>query len=54
MSEKLRGSLLERDDRRVLALLLVTDLGVGDRPPHLGRGLGQRVGAKVDHRLNGS
>ena len=54
VAEQLRRALLERDHGRILALLLVPDLGVGDRPPHLGRGLGQRVGAEVDHGLNGS
>ena len=49
VAEELRRALLERDHSRILALLLVPDLGIGDRPPHLGRGLGQRVGAEVDH-----
>ena len=48
VAEEFRRALLERDHGRILALLFVADLGVGDRPPHPGRGLGQRVGAEVD------
>jgi hypothetical protein len=54
LAEQFGRPLLERDHGRVLALLLVPDLGIGDRPPHVGRGLGQCVGAEVDHGLNGS
>jgi hypothetical protein len=51
VAEQLRGALLERHDGRILALLLVTDLGGGDCAPHLRRRLGERVGTEVDHGL---
>ncbi len=35
VAEQRRGALLERDDGRVLALLLVPDDGIGDRAAHL-------------------
>ena len=49
LPEQLRGALLQLVDRRILALLLVADLGGGDRGPHArGRPRGG-VGAEVDH-----
>ena len=49
VAEKLRPSTLEVVDGRVLALLLVADRGVGDRLAHRLRGLGQGIGAEIDH-----
>ena len=47
-AEQARDLVLESVDRWVLAVLVVTDLGLGDRPAHpLGR-TGDRVGAQVD------
>jgi hypothetical protein len=51
MAEELRPAPLELVDRRVLPFLVVADGGARDRLPHLGRGLGQRVGAKIDHAV---
>ena len=49
VAEQRRNPLLQRVDRRVLALLLVADGGLRDRAAHaLGR-LRDGVGAKVDH-----
>ena len=42
--------LLEGVDRRVLAVDVVADLGVGHGPAHLRRRPGDGVGAEVDHR----
>ncbi len=51
LAEERGATLLERDHGRVLALLLVADDRLGDRPAHpLGR-LRQRVRAEVDHAL---
>ena len=41
--------LLQAVDARVLAVLVVADLGLGDRLTHLGGRAGDGVGAKVDH-----
>ena len=49
LAEQRCDALLQRRDSRVLALLLVSDLRVGNRPSHAGRGLRHRVGAQVDH-----
>ena len=49
VAEQRGGALLEAVDARVLAALLVPDLGFGDRPPHAVGGKGGGVGAKVDH-----
>ena len=48
--EELGASPLELVDSRVLPLLLVAYGGVRDRVTHRARGLGQGVGAEVDHR----
>src|SRR2546423_4047573 len=50
LAEQLRGQLLEPVDGRVLALLLVADLGRRDRRAHLGARLRLRVGAELDHQ----
>jgi len=51
VTEQLGGARLELEHGRVLALLLVADDRLGDRPAHpLGR-LRQRVRAEVDHAL---
>ena len=49
LAEEVPFSTLELDDGGILPLLLVADDGVRDRLAHRGRGLGQRVGAEVDH-----
>jgi hypothetical protein len=51
VSEELRGPSLELEDRRVLALLLVSDDSLRYRAAHRGSGLSDGVGAKVDHVL---
>ena len=48
LARQLGGSLLERDDGRVVAEDVVADLGFGHRAPHPGRGPRDRVGAQVD------
>src|SRR4029077_11836302 len=50
LSEQLGRHRLEPVHGRVLAALLVTDLGRSDRGAHLRRGLGLGVGAEVDHQ----
>ena len=49
LAEQRGAAALELEHGRVLALLLVADDRLGDRPAHLGRRLGERVGAEVDH-----
>src|SRR5439155_26817200 len=49
-AEELRSPPLELVDGRVLALLLVADLGGRDRRAHLGRGSRLRVRAEIDHQ----
>ena len=49
LAEQLRRAPLELEDGRILALLLVADLGIRHRIAHRGRRLGLRVGAEVDH-----
>jgi len=49
VAEELRPTPLELVDGRVLPLLLVADRRFGDRPAHRLGGLGEGVGAKVDH-----
>ena len=49
MAEQGGRALLEAVDARVLAALLVPDLGFGDRPAHAVGGQGGGVGAKIDH-----
>ena len=52
LAEQGGDPLLQRDDARVLAVLVVADLGRGDRGAHrLGRAR-DGVGAEVDHRLS--
>ena len=51
LAEQLRGALLERDHGRVVAEDVVADLGLGHGPAHLGRGLGDGVGAQVDEGI---
>ena len=48
LARQLGGALLERDDGRVVAEDVVAELRLGHRAAHLGRGLGDRVGAQVD------
>ena len=48
LAGQLRRALLERDDGRVVAEDVVAQLSLGHRPAHLGRGLGDGVGAQVD------
>ena len=45
------GQRLQPIDGGVLAVRVVADLGVGHRPPHLGRRRGDGVGPEVDDRL---
>ena len=52
LAEQRGAAALELEHRRVLALLLVADDRLGDRAAHLGRGLGERVCAEVDHGSN--
>ena len=49
LAEQGSGPLLERDDGRILPLLLVPDDGIRDRAAHVGRRLRERVGAEIDH-----
>ena len=49
VAEQGSRALLEAVHARVLAALLVPDLGFGDRPPHAVGGKGGGVGAKIDH-----
>ncbi len=48
VSEHLRNARFERIDRRVLAVNVVTDFGIGHRGPHASRGSSQGVRAKVN------
>ena len=50
LAGQLGGTLLERDDRRVVAEDVVADLGLGHRATHLGRRVRDGVGAQVDER----
>ncbi len=50
LPEELGRALLEREHRRILALLLVTDLGVRHGLAHRLRRLRLCVGAEIDHR----
>ena len=47
------GQLLQAVDRRVLAVDVVADLGVGHGPAHAGRRTGDRVGTQVYGPLQG-
>jgi hypothetical protein len=49
LAEQLRRPPLELVDRRILAPLLVAELGGRDRSEHPGRRLRGRIGAKIDH-----
>ena len=49
VTEQLGCAPLELVDGRILALLLVADLGGGHRGKHLPAGPGDRVGAEIDH-----
>ena len=49
-----RERLLQSPDRRVLAVVVVTDLGVGHGATHRRRGLGDGVAAQVDHVGHGT
>jgi hypothetical protein len=49
LRQHLRDPLLEPVDRRILAELIVADLGSGHRLPHFVGGPRHRVGAEVDH-----
>ena len=51
LSQRLCGAALELVDGRVLAQLLVADLGARDRLAHGGSRLARRIGAEVDHDL---
>ena len=48
LAEQLRGAFLEGVDRRVVAEDVVADLGVGHRPAHGRRRVGDGVAAEVD------
>ena len=48
LPEQRRDLLLQPQHARVLAVLVVADLGLGDRPPHRGGRAGDGVGAEVD------
>ena len=47
-AEQTRHVLFERRDRRILAVHVVADLGIGHRVPHGWRGFGDRVAAEID------
>src|SRR4029079_19338971 len=49
LTEQFGDALFEVVDGRVLATLLVADLGIGDRVSHAAAGLRFRVGAEIDH-----
>ena len=49
VAEQSGDALLEREHRRVLPLLLVTDVGPRHRLAHALRRLRLRVGTKIDH-----
>ena len=49
LAEELGPAPLELEHGRVLALLLVADLGARHRRAHRVRRLGLRVGAEIDH-----
>ena len=49
LPEQLGGAPLELEDGRVLALLLVADLGARHRLAHAARRLRRRIGAEIDH-----
>ena len=48
LAEQLGGAFLEGVDGRVVAEDVVADLGLGHRPAHRRRGLGDGVAAQVD------
>ena len=48
LAHPLGVGLLERVDGRVLAVVVVADLGLGHGPAHLGGGLGDGVAAEID------
>ena len=48
LAEQLGGAFLEGVDRRVVAEDVVADLGLGHRPAHRRRGVGDGVAAQVD------
>ena len=48
LAGQLGCTLLERDDRWVVAKDVVAQLGIGHRPAHLGRRVRDRVGTEVD------
>ena len=48
LADPLGEGLLERPHRRVLAVAVVADLGLGHRPPHRRRRPGDGVGAEID------
>ena len=50
LAQQLRAAGLQRIDRRVVAEDVVADLGLGHRPTHLGRWLGDCVAAQIDRR----
>ena len=50
LAEQLGGAFLERVDGRVVAEDVVADLGLGHRPAHRRRGLGDGVAPQVDQR----
>ena len=52
LAEELRGAPLELEHGRVLALLLVPDLGARHRGAHRLRRLRRGIGAKIDHAEN--
>ena len=49
LAQQRGDALLERDDRRVLAVLVVAHLGLGDRAAHRIRRPRDRVGPEIDH-----
>ena len=52
LPEQLGGAALELEDGRVLALLLVADVGVRHRRAHRRRRPRRGIGAKIDHAQN--
>ena len=48
LAEQCRHAFLQQVDRRIFAVLVVADLGFGDRAPHARRRLRHGVGTKID------
>ena len=49
LAQKLGGEPLQLIDGGIIAKDIIADRGLGDRPPHRGRGLRDGIAAQVDH-----